>query len=181
MEKCNGWLSAEDIYLSPKHKGKKSHVRLSFLSVYLTTFNHPFEVGCSQDMELKWVHNYRSVLLPRPQDWVQPCRPCSKIQPSRLRGGSSWNNLREWRLASYPLQCRHHVKSLFFPLRSFSIPIHPFTELDGKTVRRTLGSRGPVESWCSVDLQYFHTENKLFIFIKCNVNSSNQMPRINKM
>lgn len=169
------WVQKIFIWV-PNIRGKKSCSSFVLLSVYLTTFNHPFEVGCSQDMELKWVDNYSSVLLPRPQDWVQPCRPCSKIQPSRLRGGSAWNNLRERRLASYPLQCRHHVKWLFFPpLCSFSIPIHPFTELDGKTVRRTLGSRGPVESWCSVDLHYFHTENKLRASFLLNVISIHQI------
>lgn len=136
--------------------------------MYLTAFNHPFEVDCTQDTELKWADNYRSVLLRRPRDRVQPCRPCSKIQPSRLRGGSSWNNLREWRLASYPLQCHDHVKWLFplsthFPSLSILIQV-----LDGKTVCQSLGRTEPVESWCSVELQYFHNENKLNIFIKFN-------------
>lgn len=118
-------------------------------------------------MDLKWVDNYRSMLLQRPQDWVQPCRPCSKIQPSRLRGGSSWNNLREWRLASYPLRRRDHVKWLFFlsPLFFHHYPSF-YKHWMGK---QSLGRRGPVESWRSVDLQYFHTENKLVIFIKWSI------------
>lgn len=153
--------------------------------VYLTASNCPFEVDCTQDMELKWVDNYRSMLLRRPQDWVQPGRPCSKIQPSRLRGGSSWNNLREWRLASYPLQRRHHVKWLFFFFfLSFLYALFPSLSillqvLDGKTVHRSLGRAGPVESWRSVDLQYFHSENKLVRFIKRSTGPSRQKLRIN--
>lgn len=151
------------------------------LSVYLTIFNCPFEVDCTQDMELKWVDNYRSVLLRRPRDWVQPWRPCSKIQPSRLRGGSSWNNLREWRLASYPLQCHDHVKWIFFPSPPFFHHCPSFyTHWVGKQWR-SLGRRGPVESWRSVDLQYFHTENKPVIFIKWSIDLSYQKLRINAM
>lgn len=145
------------------------------LSVYLTAFNCLFEVGCTQDMELKWVDNYRSMLLQRPQDWVQPYRPCSKIQPSRLCGGSSWNNLREWRLASYPLP----REMAFFPSLLFC---HHYPSFYKHWMgKQSLGKRGPVESWRPVDLQYFHTENKLVIFIKWSIDPSYQKPRINTM
>lgn len=153
-------------------------VPLLCLSVYLTAFNCLFEVACPQDMELKWVDNYRSMLLQRPQDWVQAYRACSKIQPSRLCGGSSWNNLREWRLASYPLRCRDHV--FFPPLCSFSITIHPFTSTGWEN-----SLWGGEDQWKADDLltsmQYFHTENKLVIFIKWNIDPSYQKPRINTM
>lgn len=153
------------------------------LSVYLTIFNCPFEVDCTQDMELKWVDNYRSVLLRRPRDWVQPWRPCSKIQPSRLRGGSAWNNRREWRLASYPLQCHDHVKWLFFspPLHPFSITVHPFTSTGWENSDDPQGGEGQWKADALLTSSNFTLKINLSFFIKWSIDLSYQKLRINTM